>query len=143
MLNKIKLTPHFTLAEMLATQTFNGKGVDYNCESLTPEIYNNLVRVANYLEDLRGDIEVRFNRAIPIYVNSGFRCTRVNSSVNGASKSDHLKGLAVDINTNKLPQIPALRAFIENYINDDVYDNRLRYYEIHDNYIHISFYPYA
>jgi uncharacterized protein YcbK (DUF882 family) len=45
----------------------------------------------NVLEPLR----LHFD--IPIYISSGYRCPALNSSVNGAKKSQHMKGQAADI----------------------------------------------
>lgn len=134
MLTKINLSPHFTLAEMLATQTFNGNGVDYNCESLTPEIYNNLVNTCKHLEVLRE----RLGR--PVRINSGFRCKKVNDAVGGAPKSSHLDGCAADIPFGDFTteEYDILLDFCRNY-------DSVKYYEIGltSFYFHISFYPYA
>jgi uncharacterized protein YcbK (DUF882 family) len=42
---------------------------------------------------------LRFEFGAPIYVNSGFRCSELNSLVGGVSTSQHLRGCAADIVT--------------------------------------------
>lgn len=38
---------------------------------------------------------------IPIYINSGYRCRRLNEAVGGSYNSQHMKGLAADISFGK------------------------------------------
>lgn len=96
----MKLTPHFSLAEMTRTSV---KGVD---NTPTAEAVENLKRVCRWLEMLRE----RYNSLTPtpspqgegnqeeqIIVNSGYRSAAVNRAVGGSSKSNHLTGCAVDI----------------------------------------------
>lgn len=133
MLNKINLTPHFTLAEMLKTKALNGRGVELNCKSLTPAIYKNLFRVCKVLEEARALI------CLPIRVNSGFRCPDVNAAVSGAKDSDHLYGCAADISIRDYTQktIAKLLAFFR-----DSCLVRVTLYEPVKHYIHISLYRY-
>ena len=42
----------------------------------------------------------RHNAGIPFKINSGYRTSKHNKKVGGASQSSHLKGLAVDIACN-------------------------------------------
>lgn len=53
------------------------------------------------LEDLINNVLDPARRMLgePIYVNSGYRCAKVNSAVGGAETSQHIKGEAVDITT--------------------------------------------
>jgi zinc D-Ala-D-Ala carboxypeptidase len=83
------LTPHFTLAEMVYSDTANACGID---NSASPDIVDNLTRLCGVLEEIRtlcGDN--------PVSVSSGYRCTQLNSAVGGVSDSAHLYGLAADI----------------------------------------------
>lgn len=88
------LSAHFTLYEMLTSQTaarfsfteqFNPpKSVVHNLERLCQQV----------LEPLRQIV------GVPIQVNSGYRCLRVNQSVGGSAKSQHMVGQAADIVIN-------------------------------------------
>ena len=85
------LSAHFTLHEMLTSQT----AVRFNfTEQFEPptSVVHNLERLCQQvLEPLRMTINA------PIRVNSGYRCPRVNLGVGGSSKSQHMVGQAADI----------------------------------------------
>ena len=100
----MKLTPHFSLAEMTRTSV---KGVD---NTPTAEAVENLKRVCRWLEMLREEWNLRYGSLTPtpspqgkgeyedpIIINSGYRSPEVNRAVGGSSKSNHLTGCAVDI----------------------------------------------
>jgi hypothetical protein len=90
-----KLTEHFTLKEMVASQNH-------------PDIYNvpapaqieNLRRVCQWLEDLRRLYNERYGTPAkdePVRVSSGYRSYKLNNKVGGARDSNHLIGCAADI----------------------------------------------
>ena len=82
---------HFTISEMLKSETaikqrlWNGANleVEENLRALVDEV----------LDPLRE----RYGK--PIYVNSGFRCPKLNRLVGGAVNSQHMLGEAADITT--------------------------------------------
>ena len=80
-----KLTPHFTLEELITTKTglSNIPNVDQT----------NQLRIlcSDILEPLRGKI------GSPIIIDSAFRSAAVNRAVGGVSNSQHLLGQAADI----------------------------------------------
>lgn len=80
----MKLSEHFTLAELTATQTglANNPGDD--------EI-KNLYSLAEVLELVRTACDSK-----PIRILSGYRSKAVNEKVKGSKTSAHLKGLAAD-----------------------------------------------
>ena len=83
------LTEHFTLAEMIYSDTAKAMGVDNYPDSRETE---NLQRVCDVLELIRslcGDD--------PVVVSSGYRCPEVNAAVGGVPDSAHVQGLAADI----------------------------------------------
>lgn len=87
-----KLSPHFTLHELVASQTATRKGFS---EQFNPpaEVVSNLTYLANnLLEKLR---ELNDNK--PLNISSGYRCERLNKSVGGVKTSQHLTGQAADI----------------------------------------------
>jgi len=84
----MNLSPHFTLAELTASQTAARLGIR-NVPNATVTEALRLVCV-NVLEPVRA----HFGR--PVTVNSGYRSQAVNKAVKGAASSQHVKGEAVD-----------------------------------------------
>lgn len=84
----MKLTEHFTLAELTATS--HGEN--------TPgfaDIDRLRALCVNVLEPLRQAY------GHPLYINSGYRSQRVNKLVGGVATSQHVKGMAADISTRR------------------------------------------
>lgn len=88
----MKLTQHFTLAEMTVSQTAARTGTP----NVAPDhIVNNLRRLcSDLLEPIREMV------GSPITVTSGYRSAQVNALVGGALNSAHLSGFAADINAH-------------------------------------------
>jgi zinc D-Ala-D-Ala carboxypeptidase len=84
-----QLSPHFTLAEFIASDTAAMRGIDNTPDST----------VEAQLFDLANDT-MEGVRSIcggnPVMISSGFRCPQLNSAVGGASNSAHLYGAACD-----------------------------------------------
>ena len=83
------LSPHFTLAELTASDTARKLGIS-NIPG--PEIRANLKRLAERLELVR-----ELLGGLPMKINSAYRCEALNRAVHGANNSMHLYGLAADI----------------------------------------------
>ena len=86
-----QLSPHFTLEELLQSDTATRNG--YNEQFSPPQnIIDNLKALCdNVLEPLRAKI------GKPIIITSAYRCERVNGSVPGsANHSQHELGCAAD-----------------------------------------------
>lgn len=83
----MKLTDHFTLEEMIHSDTAIRRGID---NIPPPAILNQLILTASKMEVARALL------GHPITVSSGFRNELVNKLVGGSSKSDHKQGYAVD-----------------------------------------------
>ena len=99
----MNLTEHFTLEEMLHSETAVKKHIE---NRINAEEVNNLVRLCQkVLEPLRAYF------GTPIRINSGFRCKALNAAVGGAANSYHLKGRAVDI-----PMRPGWLAYIRDHL---------------------------
>lgn len=119
----MKLTENFTYEEL----TFSEKALRLGIENKPPaEIYANLVRLANKLEEIRKVI------AKPIIVNSGYRSKLVNDAVGSTERSQHRVGCAADIRVNGMTPDEICRAIIESDIQ---YDQLIREY---DSWVHIS-----
>lgn len=84
----MKLTPHFTLAELTRSSTADRLRLD---NSPTPEALKALQSTAEMLERIRSTL------GHPVVVTSAYRAPAVNKAVGGATSSDHMAGQAADI----------------------------------------------
>lgn len=128
----MKLSDHFTLEELIASDTAKAKGID---NTPTDEVIANLsVLVVNVLEPLRQYFQV------PIFVSSGYRSPKLNKAVGGSSTSHHLTGCAADIRFNR-----SERTYNDADIFDYVY-RHLPYTEliaegIPSGWVHVAYDP--
>ena len=83
----MKLSPHFTLAEMTASTTAARLKLP---NAPAPELLPRLVLLADMLERIRATLNV------PITITSGYRSPPVNRAVGGVTSSDHSQGHAAD-----------------------------------------------
>jgi zinc D-Ala-D-Ala carboxypeptidase len=83
----MRLTDHFTLDELTASQTAARLGMD---NDPPPAVIDALRRTAHGLEMVRALLQA------PIVVSSGYRSPLVNRAVGGAAGSQHQTGEAVD-----------------------------------------------
>lgn len=84
----MQLTPHFTMAELMASTTAARLGID---NTPAPELVPRLVLTAEMLERIRSTL------GVPVIVTSGYRNRAVNAAVGGVTSSDHTQGHAADI----------------------------------------------
>lgn len=84
----MKLTPHFTLAELTASNKAKQLGID---NTPAPELLPRLILLAELLERIRTTL------GAPVMVTSGYRCSALNRAVGGVTSSDHTQGHAADI----------------------------------------------
>lgn len=87
-----QFTPHFTLHEMLLSQTAVRSQFNEQFEPSDAVIENLRSLCQNILELIRQTVNQ------PVKVTSGYGCLRVNSKVGGSKTSQHLEGEAADIN---------------------------------------------
>lgn len=85
----MQLTEHFSLEELIASQTAARAGID---NTPSAAIVANLRVLAQGLEHVRAALGGK-----PIHVSSGYRSEALNRAVGGAGKSAHMLGLAADI----------------------------------------------
>ena len=127
--NNDNLSQHFSLHEMLASQTATRTGIT---EQFSPgaDIIESLKYLCNNLLE-----EVRvLNNNQPIHISSGYRCPRLNSTVGGASNSQHMLGQAADIDFGS---VAANQAFFEKIKNSVlVFDQLLNEYNF--AWVHVS-----
>lgn len=127
----VYLSPHFRLLEFLLTSHLSDCIYQYPSN---PDYIDNLHFLCiEVLEPLR----LKIGR--PLVINSGFRCPFVNTSIGGASKSDHLIGKAADVSTFGLS--PSQISLALDFLHDMMVEAKIvRYYEYNSDkrYIHIS-----
>ena len=94
------------------TKNFSKSEFESKCGREMPEeVYHNVVKVANQLQYLRGEI------GKPIKVNSAYRSPEHNAKVGGVPKSQHLLGKAADIVVKDMPT-DILYQYIEDAISN-------------------------
>lgn len=83
----IALTPHFTLDEMIASQTAARMGIDNNP---SPAVLDELTKTCKMLEAIRAVL------GHPMIITSGYRSPELNAAVGGVATSQHEIGQAAD-----------------------------------------------
>lgn len=84
----MKLSPHFTLAELTASAKAQQRGID---NTPPDELIPRMMLLAELLERVRTEL------AVPVTITSGYRCQQLNMAVGGVTSSDHTQGHAADI----------------------------------------------
>jgi zinc D-Ala-D-Ala carboxypeptidase len=122
----MKLTPHFTLEELTASQTASRLGLD---NTPPPKVLENLKHTAQRLEMLR---ELLQN---PLHISSGYRSPIVNKAIGSTAKhSQHMEGQAVDFTC---PQFGTPEEIVKAIILSDFeYDQIIHEF---NSWVHISF----
>lgn len=82
------LSPHFSLAELTASDTAARLGID---NTPPADVLDNLKHTATGLEAVRALL------GAPLHVSSGYRSPALNAAVKGQPGSQHCKGEAVDL----------------------------------------------
>lgn len=128
-LTEKKLSLHFTLHELVVSQTAARKNI---AEQFSPpeNIIGNLTFLANnLLEKLRV-----LNNNERLLISSGYRCPRLNKAVGGVSNSQHLEGQAADIDFGSKE---ANKKFFDTIRHSDlVFDQLLNEFDY--KWVHIS-----
>jgi hypothetical protein len=122
----MKLTPHFTLEELIFSQTAVRNGINNNPSQA---VKNNLQVLANNLEKVRDLL------GKPLNISSGFRCSELNRKLGGSLKSAHMDGYAADFTCEAYGSPKEVLEAIKS--SDIKYDQMI--YE--GTWVHISFDP--
>lgn len=120
------MSPHFTLEEMLVSQTAERMGID---NTPGPDELAALRRTCMGLEAVR----VRLGGA-PIVITSGYRCPALNAAVRGSPRSQHMRGEAADFIS---PRFGNPRSIVDALAESEVpYDQLILEF---GRWVHISF----
>lgn len=121
-----KLTPHFTLEELYASEIAERNNIDN--KPTDPYILDNLQFLAERLEEVRNVLQY------PVHVNSAYRCILVNGMLGSKPTSAHTKGLAADI---ICPSFGNPRNIVNAIVGSDIqYDQVILEF---DRWCHIGF----
>ncbi len=126
----MQLTKHFTLEEMLRSDTAVRLDIK---EQFTPppEVVDNLTALCkNVLEPLRALLP---EPSSSIHISSGYRCLRLNNAIGGAANSQHIKGQAADTHVPGMA-IEDWYRFIKN--SGIEFDELIQEF---DSWVHISY----
>lgn len=126
----MKLSPHFSLDEMIKSQTALRLGLDNSPDAEQLEALVDLCEFA--LEPIRRHYER------PVVVSSGYRAPVVNKAIGSSSRSQHTKGCAADI---EIPGIDNLALYYWAAENADYDQLILEYYtgEPASGWVHVSY----
>jgi uncharacterized protein YcbK (DUF882 family) len=126
----MKLSHNFTLAELIKSETAIRRGID---NTPPPTVVENLQQlVTNVLQPVR-------DKFGPLIVTSGYRSRQLNVAIGGSPTSDHVLGMAADI------EAPALdNKVLAQYIQNNMKFTQLilEFYtegEPHSGWVHISY----
>lgn len=125
------VTSHFKLREFYSTNHQDLFAANRNCFFFNAQFIVRATVIAVMLEKIRS----LFGQ--PIRITSGYRFTDLNKAVGGVANSDHRLMKAVDIapldTSDMLDLVHAVKMF------SDLHPTKIRYKEIHPDYIHLSF----
>lgn len=102
----MKLAPHFTLAELIASQTAVRKGIDNTPSDAEIEALRALA--VNVLEPVRKHFKK------PVIVSSGYRGPKLNRAVGGSKSSQHCFGEAADFTVQGVSNLEVCKWIAEN-----------------------------
>jgi zinc D-Ala-D-Ala carboxypeptidase len=113
-MDTVKISAHFTLAELTTTSQKDARGLRLANEPNADELH--------YLRKLSTTIlePIRDLLGCPLRINSAFRCAAVELKVSGKVYGQHVKGQAADfVPLAKMPIEVAYRAIYESRIPYD------------------------
>jgi hypothetical protein len=131
----LNLSENFTLEELIRSDTATRLDIDN-----TPgekEIENLTALCTNVLEPLRALLYSK-DAVHRLYINSGFRCKKLNTKIGGAVGSQHIFGQAADIHVDGLTTYQ-----LYNYVKKAgiVFDQLIREFaeSTTGGWVHVSF----
>lgn len=125
------VTTHFKLSEFYNTIHVDLFSANRNCFFFNAQFIVRATVIAVMLEKIRSIF------GSPIRITSGYRFTDLNKAVGGVANSDHRLMKAVDIAPNDLSDMLELVQAVKMF--SELHPTKIRYKEIHPDYIHLSF----
>lgn len=125
------VTLHFRLDEFYKTSHTDLQVSNRNCFLYNAQFIVRATVIAVMLEKIR----TFFGQ--PIRITSGYRFIDLNKAVGGVANSDHILMKAVDIAPNDLSDMLDLVQAVKMF--SELHPTKIRYKEIHPDYIHLSF----
>ena len=126
----MKQSRYFSLEELLYSGTAIQKGIS-NAPSWT--VVEHLNELALFLDGIREAW------GSGLRCSSGFRCPKLNTAVNGATRSAHLVGFAADISPVN-GKMDEFEAFLKDYLKDKLFDECLWESKGKSRWVHIATY---
>jgi hypothetical protein len=105
------MTPHFTLAELTASETADRNGLNNTPDAAAQA---NLQRLAEFLEKVKAALGNK-----PVMINSAYRGPEVNAHVGGSKSSQHMVGCAADIRIPGMSPDEVCRAVLASGLEFD------------------------
>jgi uncharacterized protein YcbK (DUF882 family) len=126
---EMKLTEHFTLAELSHSDTAIARHIDNTPPSY---IMPKLLTLALGLEQVRSLLGDK-----PIQISSGYRSMLLNAAIGSKSTSQHLSGCAADFTC---PDFGTPAEIVVAIVKSDIgYDQLISEDFMHSQWVHISF----
>ena len=122
------ISKHISYNEAIKSQTAIRHGIDNNPGR------SEIIRMRTIAEFVFEPIREYFNR--PIYISSFYRCHELNRLLGSTSKSQHVKGEAMDIDCD------SINGLIFDYIKDNLKFDQLIWEfgdETNPDWVHVSF----
>jgi len=125
-----KLSDHFTLGELIMSNTAERKGIsNMPPDNFVPKLQR---LCAEILEP------IRLHYGIPFRPNSGYRSLELNKEIGGVESSQHCKAEAVDIEVAGVSNYELAVWITENLIFDQVILECYRSGEPSSGWVHVS-----
>ena len=127
----MKLSPHFTLAEMIKSQTADRLRIDNRPNE---EIIVNLKSLCTHVLE---PIRTHFNK--PIIISSGYRSKALNAAAGGSKTSQHMAGHAADIEVSGVSNWDVLEWIKDNLEYDQLIQEYMVVGSPHKGWVHVSY----
>lgn len=128
-----RLSPHFTLGELIRSETAERKGID---NTPPDDVIPKLQRLC---EQVLEPVRAAFGR--PFRPNSGYRSPALNREIGGSEKSQHCLGEAVDIEVAGVSNYELARWIEANLEFDQLILECYRPGEPASGWVHVSLKP--
>ena len=120
------LSEHFTLEELTRSDVATRRAIDNTPDAQTQA---RLCILAQGLERVRALL------AVPMHIDSGYRCPTLNAAIGGARDSRHMVGLAADFVAPDFGAPKAIAEFLADRADDLRFDQLIQ----EGDWVHIAF----